>query len=140
MMETMLLLVLTLGGGTGGTGDTAASPALAPAGVVAPLTGVWRGTWLPPGGRPMPVEAVLAPGKGAGTLIAVVASGAGQDRRIARMSGRYESDGAHLTLPSGGALRLNVGEGGRLLGAVKGGGAAGLVPDDGALELTRVRR
>jgi hypothetical protein len=136
MMESMLLMLLVLGAGNG---SPSASPALAP-GVAAPLTGVWRGTWVPPDGRAVPVEAVLAPGKEAGMLVAVMVSGAGRERRMTRLSGRYDSDGARLTLPSGGRLRLNVGNGGRLIGEVKGGGAAGLVPDDGALELTRVRR
>jgi hypothetical protein len=136
MMESMLLLLLALGGG----GSPAASPDLAPAGVAAPVTGVWRGTWSPPGGRPLPVDAVLAPGKGTGTLIALVISGAGRDRRSARLSGRYDHDGARLALPSGGALRLSVEGATRLIGEVTGGGLAGFVPGDGALELSRVRR
>lgn len=135
MMETMLLLLLALGGGTG-------SPGLAPGTqTAASITGVWRGTWHPANGvSPVPVEAVVAPGRGAGTLIAVIISGAGRERRSARLSGRYDTDGARLALPAGGALRL-VAEGvGRLIGEVKGGGGAGIVPGDGALELTRVRR
>lgn len=132
----MLLMLLALGGG----GSPAASPNLAPAGVAAPVTGVWRGAWVPPGGRPLPVEAVLAPGKGTGTLIALLVSGAGRDRRAARLSGRYDNDGAQLALPSGGALRLSVEGTTRLIGEVTGGGLAGVVPGDGPLELTRVRR
>lgn len=139
MMETMLLLLLALGGRDGGP---AASPGFAPStGAVAPVTGVWRGTWLATGGRePVPVDAVLASGRGAGTLVAIVIAGVGRERRTARLSGRYESDGARLALPAGGALRLYAGSAGRLVGEVRGGGPAAFVPGDGALELTRVRR
>lgn len=139
MMETMLLLLLALGGGNG---SPAASPQFAPApGVAAPVTGVWRGRWVAPGDRaPVPVEAVLAPGKDKGTLIGLVVSGLGRERRSARLTGRYDSDGARLALPSGGALRLFAASATRLVGEVKLGGAAGVLPGDGALELTRVRR
>ena len=139
MMESMLLLLLALGGGTG---SPSASPGLAPGmQAAAPVTGVWRGTWVAQDGQaPVPVEAVLALGKERGTLIAIVIAGAGRARRIARLSGLYDSDGARLTLPSGGALRLSVQGQGRLVGEVKGGAAAGFVPGDGALELSRVRR
>lgn len=139
MMESMLLLLLALGGGTG---SVAASPGFAPGTqVAAPVTGIWRGSWLPPDGHPpVPVEALLAPGKERGTLIAVVVSGTGRERRSARLSGRYDSDGARLALPKGGALRLSADGQSRLVGEVKGGDAAGFVPGDGALELTRVRR
>jgi hypothetical protein len=139
MMESMLLLLLALGGGTG---SPSALPGFA-SGVqaAAPVTGVWRGTWVAPDGHPpLPVEAVLAPGKERGTLIAVVIAGAGRARRSARLSGRYDSDGARLTLPSGGALRLSAQGLSRLVGEVKGGDATGFVPGDGALELSRVRR
>ena len=139
MMETMLLLLLALGGGNG---SPAASPHLAPpADVASPITGVWRGQWVAPGDRPpVPVEAVLAPGKGTGTLIGLVVSGLGRDRRSARLAGSYDSAGAKLALPSGGALRLTAESATRLVGEVKVGGAAGFVPSDGAEELTRVRR
>jgi hypothetical protein len=139
MMETMLLLLLALGGGNG---SPAASPHFAsPPGVAAPVTGVWRGKWIALGqASPVPVEAVLAPGKENGTLIGLVVSGLGRDRRIARLSGRYDSDGARLALPSGGALRLIAESETRLVGEVKIGGAAGFLPGDGAVELTRVRR
>ena len=139
MKETLLLLLLTLGGGTA---SPSASPGLASApDVAAPVTGIWRGTWLAPGRRvPVPVDAVLSPGREAGTLIALVIAGAGRERKTARLSGRYDGAGAHLALPSGGALRLSRDGGGRLVGEVKGGGAAGFVPGDGALELSRVRR
>lgn len=139
MMETMLLLLLALGGGNG---SPAASPHFASApGITAPVTGVWRGKWVASGqASPVPVEAVLAPGKESGTLIGLVVSGLGRDRRIARLSGRYDSDGARLALPSGGALRLSAESATRLVGEVKIGGAAGFLPGDGAVELTRVRR
>jgi hypothetical protein len=139
MMESLLLLLLALGGGGGAP---AASPGFAATpGRAVPVTGVWRGTWLATGGRtPVPVEAVLAPGRQKGTLIAVVMSGVGRDRRTARLSGLYDSDGAKLALPSGGALRLHPEGGSRLIGEIKGGGPAGFLPGDGALELTRVRR
>ena len=139
MMETMLLLLLALGGGTG---SASASPGFAPGTqTAASVTGVWRGTWLPPDGRaPVPVEAVLAPGRERGTLIGLVVAGAGRERRSARLSGRYDRDGARLTLPRGGAVRLSADGQTRLVGEVKGGETAGFVPGDGALELTRVRR
>jgi hypothetical protein len=139
MMESMLLLLLALGGGNG---SPAASPHFAPPpGIAAPVTGVWRGKWVAPGdGAPVPVEAVLAPGKDTGSLIGLVVSGLGRERRIARLSGRYDSDGARLALPSGGALRLIAESATRLIGEVKIGSAAGLLPGDGALELSRVRR
>jgi hypothetical protein len=139
MMETMLLLLLALGGGNG---SPSASPHFAPPrGVVSPLTGVWRGSWTAPGDRPpVPVEAVLAPGKDAGTLIGLVISGGGRERRIARLAGNYDNDGARLALPSGGALRLSPAGAERLVGEIKVGGATGFVPGDGAVELSRVRR
>jgi hypothetical protein len=139
MMETMLLLLLVLGGGNA---SPSASPQFAPPpGAATPVTGVWRGQWLDSGDRPpVPVEAVFAPGKEAGTLIGLAVSGIGRDRRIARLTGRYENDGAILTLRSGGALRLIAQSATRLVGEVKIGGAAGFVPGDGALELSRVRR
>ena len=142
MMETMLLLLLALGPADG---SPAASPHFAPApGIAAPVTGVWRGKWVAPGepgGHPsVPVEAVLAPGKDTGTLIGLVVSGLGRERRSARLAGRYDSDGARLALPSGGALRLIAESATRLVGEVKVGGAAGFLPGDGAVELTRVRR
>jgi hypothetical protein len=139
MMESMLLMLLALGGG--GTAPAASPGFAATPGVATPVTGVWRGTWLSTDGRaPVPVEAVLAPGKEPGTLIAVVASGRGAARRTARLSGRYEHDGARLVLPRGGALRLSAAGVSRLIGEVKGSGATGFIPGDGALELTRVRR
>jgi hypothetical protein len=139
MMETLLLLLLALGGGNG---LPSASPHLAPPpGAVSPITGVWRGKWVPPGDRPpVPVEAVLAPGKDAGSLIGLLVSGSGRERRSARLAGSYDNDGARLALPSGGALRLIAESPTRLVGEVKVGGAAGFVPGDGAVELTRVRR
>ena len=139
MMETMLLLVLALGGGHG---SPAASPQYAPPpGVVSPVTGVWRGKWVPPGDRPpVTVEAVFAPGKDAGTLIGLVVSGIGRERRSARLAGNYDNDGARLALPSGGALRLIAHSATRLIGEIKVGGAVGFVPGDGVVELTRVRR
>jgi len=139
MMESMLLLLLAL---SGGGGSPAASPHLAPPpGVAAPMTGVWRGQWLAPGATaPVPVEAVLAPGKDSGTLIGLAMSGLGRERRFARLTGRYDSDGARLALPSGGALRLFAESATRLVGDVKIGAAAGFLPGDGALELGRVRR
>jgi hypothetical protein len=139
MMESMLLLLLALGGGGG---SPAASPHLAPPpGVVSPVTGVWRGRWVAPGDRPpVPFEAVLAPGKGTGTLIGLVVSGIGRERRIARLAGSYDNDCARLALPSGGALRLMAQSATRLVGEITVGSAAGFVPGDGAVELTRVRR
>lgn len=139
MMETLLLLLLALGGGNAAP---AASPQLAAtAGVATPVTGVWRGKWAAPGDRPVvPVEAVLAPGKETGTLIGLLVSGIGRDRRTVRLAGRYDNDGARFTLPSGGALRLIAEGTTRLVGEVKIGGAAGFMPGDGAVELTRVRR
>jgi hypothetical protein len=139
MMETMLLLLLALGGGNG---SPSASPQLAsPPSVSTSVSGVWRGRWVAPGERPpVPIEAVFAPGKDTGTLIGLVVSGIGRDRRSARLAGRYENDGATLALPTGGALRLIMQGATRLVGEVKIGGAAGFVPGDGALELSRVRR
>jgi hypothetical protein len=139
MMETMLLLLLALGGGHG---SPAASPHLSHApGVVMPVTGGWRGKWVAPGDRPsVPVEAVLAPGKDTGTLIGLVISGLGRERRMARLAGRYDNAGARLTLASGGALRLIMESGTRLVGDVTVGGATGFLPGDGAVELSRVRR
>ena len=139
MMETLLLLLLALGGGNG---SPAASPHFAPPpGATTPITGVWRGKWVAPGDRaPVPVEAVLAPGKDTGTLIGLVVSGLGRERKMARLAGRYDSNGARLALPSGGALQLVAESATRLVGEVKVGGAAGFLPGDGALELTRVRR
>jgi phage terminase large subunit-like protein len=142
MMESMLLLLLALGGGNG---SPAASPYFAPTpGFAAPVTGVWRGQWVAPGEPadhvPVAVEAVFAPGKDAGTLIGLVVSGLGRERRTARLAGRYDRDGARLALPSGGALRLIAESATRLVGEVKVGGAAGVLPGDGALELARVRR
>ena len=138
MMESMLLLLLALGGNAA----PAASAHLAsPPSLAAPVTGVWRGKWVHPAdGVRIPVEAVLAPGKDAGSLIGLVVSGLGRERRMARLTGRYESDGARLALPSGGALRLIAEDASRLVGEVTLGGAAGLLPGDGALELSRVRR
>ena len=96
---------------------------------------------MAPGERPpVPVEAVFAPGKGAGTLIGLMVSGIGRERRTARLTGRYENDGAMLALPAGGALRLIAQGASRLVGEVKVGGATGVVPGDGAVELSRVRR
>jgi hypothetical protein len=139
MMETMLLLVLALGGGNG---SPAASPHLTPPpGVVSPVTGVWRGTWTAAAdGPPVPVEAVLAPGKDAGSLIGLVVSGVGRERRTARLAGSYGNDCVKLALPAGGALRLIAESATRLVGELKVGSAGGLVPGDGAVELTRVRR
>jgi hypothetical protein len=139
MMETMLLLLLALGGGNG---SPAASPQLtSPPGIVSPVTGVWRGKWVAPGDiPPVPVEAVLAPGKDTGSLIGLLVSGVGRDRRIARLAGRYDSDGAKFALPSGGALRLFAESATRLIGDVKIGANAGFIPGDGAVELARVRR
>jgi hypothetical protein len=139
MMESMLLLLLALGGGNG---SPSASPHLAPPpGAVSDITGVWRGKWVAPGDRPsVPVEAVLAPGKHAGSLIGLVVSGIGRERRSARLAGSYDNDGAKLALPSGGALRLMAAGAAKLIGEIRIEGAAGLVPGDGAVELTRVRR
>jgi hypothetical protein len=139
MMETLLLLLLALGGGNA---SPAASPGLAPApGVATPVTGVWRGKWIAAGdGAPVPVEAVLAPGRDSGTLIALIVSGFGRERRMARLAGRYDNAGVSLALPSGGALRLIAESGTRLIGDVKIGGATGFLPGDGAVELIRVRR
>ena len=138
MMESMLLLLLALGGG-GAT--PAASPAVGTTVAPAPVTGVWRGSWHPADGRqPIPIEAVLARGREPGSLIGVVVSGVGRDRRTARLSGRYENDGVWLQLPAGGGLRLTADANGHLIGDVRGGSAAGFIPGDGALELARVRR
>jgi hypothetical protein len=139
MMETMLLLLLALGGGNG---LPSASPQFAsPPGVATSVTGVWRGQWVAPGERPpVPVEAVLAPGKDAGSLIGLIVTGIGRERRTARLTGRYESDVATLALPAGGALRLMPQSATRLVGEIKVGSATGFVPGDGAVELSRVRR
>jgi hypothetical protein len=69
-----------------------------------------------------------------------VVSGVGRERRSARLAGSYDNDGAKLALPSGGALRLIAASATKLVGEIKVGGAAGVVPGDGAVELTRVRR
>ena len=143
MMESMLLLLLALGGNSA---PAAPAHVASPPGVAAPVTGVWRGKWVATAdGVRIPVEAVLAPGKDSGSLIGLVVSGLGRERRMVRLAGRYESDGARLALPAGGALRLIAEGASRLvgevkIGEVKIGGAAGLLPGDGALELSRVRR
>ena len=141
MMESMLLLLLALGGGE----SVAASPHFtSPPGVTAPVTGVWRGTWVARGTlddhAPVPVEAVLAPGKDAGTLIGLVVSGLGRERRTARLAGAYDRNGAKLALASGGGLRLILESATRLVGEVQVGSAGGFLPGDGSLELSRVRR
>jgi len=139
MMETMLLLVLALGGGNGA--PSASPHFVPPPGVESPLTGVWRGKWVASGDRPpVPVEAVLAPGRDPGTLVGLAVSGIGRERRTARLAGSFDNHGAKLALPSGGALQLIPESATRLVGEIKVGGAAGFVPGDGAVELTRVRR
>jgi hypothetical protein len=136
MLESMLLLLLALGGGNA----PAASPALTP-GTPPSMTGVWRGTWVSANhSGSTPVEAFLAAGKEPGSLVGLVAAGIGRERRTVRLSGRYDGGGAELSLlPAGGGLRLSADGAGRLIGEVRGGGA-GFGPGDGALELTRVHR
>jgi hypothetical protein len=136
MKETLLLLLLALGGGAA----PAASPGLGLAQPAMPVTGVWRGAWTPRGGTAVPVEAVLASDTKAGTLVALVVAGVGRGRRTARLSGRLLDNGATLVLPTGGAVRLSADGASRLIGEVTGAGRADIVPGDGAVELRRVRR
>jgi len=136
MLEGMLLLLLTLGGGPG-------SPAAAMPSQTGPdpIVGVWRGTWTAQGvhNGVLAEAIVIAPSKD-GQLQALVATGVGRLRRMTRVVGRVEADGARFALPGGGSLRLAAGSASRLIGVVKGAAEDGPTPGDGTLELARVRR
>jgi len=136
MLEGLLLLLLTLGGGTG-------SPAAAMPSQTGPdpIVGVWRGTWTTQGAdNGVLAEAIVtAPSKN-GQLQALLATGVGRLRRMTRVVGRVEADGARFVLPGGGSLRLAAGSASRLIGVVKGAAVDGPTPGDGTLELARVRR
>jgi len=137
MLEGMLLLLLTLGGGQAG------SPAAAVATPTTPDTviGVWRGTWAAASVREaLPVEAIVTPPAKDGQLIALFATGAGLARRTMRMSGRFDADGVQFVMPGGGTLHLAIGTPSRLVGIVRGAGDRSPLPGDGTLELARVRR
>ena len=129
-----MLLVL---GGNGGA-PAASMPSLAGP---EPIVGIWRGTWTAQGAEtPLPVEAIVTAPSKEGQLQALVATGVGRLRRITRVIGRVEAEGARFTLPGGGSLRLAAGSASRLIGVVKGAADSGPMPGDGMLELTRVRR
>ena len=129
-----MLLVL---GGNGGS-PAASIPSLAGP---EPIVGIWRGTWTAQGAEtPVPIEAIVTAPSNDGQLQALVATGVGRLRRMTRVIGRVEAEGARFTLPGGGSLRLAAGSASRLIGVVKGAGDSGPIPGDGTLELTRVRR
>jgi len=137
MLEGMLLLLLALGGGKTG------SPAAAIATVATPdaVVGVWCGTWATTGAdRAVPIEAIITSPAKDGQVLALFATGEGRTRRMTRVSGRLESDGARFAMPGGGSLRLAAGSPSRLVGIVKAAGPESPVPGDGTLELARVRR
>jgi hypothetical protein len=137
MLEGMLLLLLTLGGGTANSPAAAVSSLDSPDAVV----GVWRGTWATSSaGKPVSVEAIVTPPSKDGQVLALVATGVGQSRRTTRVTGRIESDGARFMMPGGGTLRLAAASASRLIGIVKDARADGPTPGDGTLELARVRR
>ena len=132
----MLLLLLAVGAGNGSS--AAALPSQTGPD---PVVGIWRGTWTAQGAEsPVPVEAIVTVPAKDGQLQALMATGIGPVRRITRVIGRLEGDGAWFTLPGGGRLRLAVGSASRLIGVVKGAAVNGPTPGDGILELARVRR
>src|SRR5262245_26403880 len=136
MLEGMLLMLLALGGSNG-------SPAAAMPSQTGPdpVVGIWRGTWTTHGADdPVSVDAIVTAPSKDGRLQALVATGVGRLRRITRVIGRVEADGARFTLPGGGSLRLAAGSASRLIGVVKGAAVGGPTPGDGTLELARVRR
>lgn len=135
MLEGMLLLLLAIGGN--------GSPAAAMPSQTGPdpVVGIWRGTWTADGvENPVPVDAIVTAPSKDGQLHALVATGVGRLRRMTRVIGRLEADGARFTLPGGGSLRLAAGSASRLIGVVKGAAVGGPMPGDGTLELVRVRR
>ena len=137
MLEGMLLMLLSLGGGKAPS-PAAAVPAAATADSV---VGVWRGTWAAQDAEDrVPVEAILTAPSKEGQMLALLATGAGRARRTTRITGRLESDGVRFALPGGGSLRLAAASAFRLIGVVKGVSKPASVPGDGTLELTRVRR
>jgi hypothetical protein len=137
MLEGMLLLLLALGGAKAGSPAAAVPSAATPD----PVVGIWRGTWAAQGfEKPMPVEAIVTAPLKDGRLVALVATGAGHTRRMTRVTGRVETDGARFALPAGGSLRLAVASATRLIGVVRGAGEDGPTLGDGTLELVRVRR
>jgi hypothetical protein len=137
MLEGMLLLLLALGGGQAGPPAAAIPSGSTPDAVV----GIWRGTWATQGAdNRVPVEAIVTAPSKEGQVLALVATGVGRARRMTRIIGRLEPDGARFTLPGGGSLRLAAGSASRLIGIVKGAAADGPTPGDGTLELARVRR
>jgi len=137
MLEGLLLLLLALGGGHGHSPAAAVPSGAAPD----PVVGIWRGTWATPvADKPVPVEAIVTSPSKDGKVIAVFATGTGRTKRVARVTGRLEPDGALFVLPGGGTLRVAAASASRLVGVAKGGGAQGPIPGDGTLELARVRR
>ena len=132
----MLLLLLAVGAGNGSP-----SAALPSSTGPEPVVGVWRGTWTAQSVEsPVPVEAIVTASAKDGQMQALVATGIGRLRRITRVIGRLEADGAWFTLPGGGRLRLAAGSASRLIGVVTGAAVNGPMPGDGTLELARVRR
>jgi hypothetical protein len=137
MLEGMLLLLLALGGGKAGSPAAAVPSAITPD----PVVGVWRGTWAPQGiDNAVPVEAIVTPPSKDGQVLALISTGAGRAKRLTRVIGRLEADGARFTLPGGGTLRVAAASASRLIGIARGAGADGAMPGDGTLELIRVRR
>lgn len=137
MLEGFLLLLLAVGGGT--TTSPAASGASAP--TPDAVVGVWRGTWATPSAeKAVPVEAIVTAPSKDGHLWGLVVTGVGLTRRITRLSGRVDADGARFGLPGGGTLRLAAASASRVVGVVNGTRAVGWMPGDGTLELARVRR
>src|SRR5919201_3259746 len=133
----MCLRLLALGGGQGPS-PAAAVPAATTADAV---VGVWRGTWAAQDAEQrVPVEAIVTPPSKEGQMVGVLFTGAGRARRMTRITGRLEPDGARFALPGGGSLRLAAASASRLIGVVKGTGADRSMPGDGTLELARVRR
>ncbi|HEV8586812.1 MAG TPA: hypothetical protein VGT02_17735 [Methylomirabilota bacterium] len=136
MLEGMLLLLLALSGS--GRSPSAAVPSPA---TPEPVIGVWRGTWTTPAtATPVPIEAIVTSVSRDGKMVAVIAAGNGRARRMTRLTGKLEPDGAAFALPNGGFLRLAAASQTRLIGLAKGVSSDGSLPGDGTLALTRVWR
>ena len=141
MLEGMLLLLLALGGAQGGANASAPAAAVPSPATPDPVVGIWRGTWkLQDADDSVPVEAIVTSPSKDGQVQALVATGVGRLRRLTRVVGRVEADGARFSLPGGGTLRLAAGSTSRLIGIVRGAALNGPTPGDGTLELARVRR
>jgi hypothetical protein len=137
MLEGMLLMLLTLGGGQGPS-PAAAVPAATTSDAV---VGVWRGTWAAQDAEHrVPVEAIVTAPSKEGQMLALLVTGAGRTRRMTRITGQREPEGARFALPGGGSLRLAAASASRLIGVVKGPGPQAATLGDGTLELARVRR